>query len=199
MTAVGVRQPPGYQRPQKRTVLYWSERAGAWWPGVGRRCPACSGVLYAVPPTVETRHGLTPGRVACLLCEREWADVLDVRRPVLTAADLAPEHRGRPPTSAAPKPRKPRLPRRCPDCRARPISQKAERCLDCSRRHREERAMCTRLMLALSDGRPWTVCALCDLLGTTPGALRHVIRKARLRGCAIRLAPRRSYVLAAAS
>lgn len=198
MTGLNVRNDRRNQRPVDRPVVYWSERRGTWWTGVGRRCPACNGALYAVPPVAETRHGVTPGRIACLLCGREAADVLDVRPPVLTAADLAPAPRGRPPKDedAAPPKRTRKL---CPDCGVVRLSQRAVRCLDCSRRRREERAMTTRAVLALSDGRPWSAVALCELLGATPGTLRHVIRKARLRGCVIRRAARRSYVLEMAS
>lgn len=197
MTTVGVLQPRGHQRPQDRPILYWSERRGSWWPGVSRRCPVCQGALYGTPPTMSTWQGVTPGRIACQMCGRDWADVLDVRRRTPTPAELARE--GAPKRGRPPKDKPITLPKRarklCPDCGTVRLSQKAARCLGCRRRAREEGALSARLVLALSDHRPWSVSALCVLLGITPASLRHVIRRARLRGCVIRRAAKRSYVM----
>lgn len=171
MTAVNVQNPPGRQRPIDRPVLYWSERIGAWWKDIKRRCPACRGALYAVPP------GVTPGRIACLLCEREWADVLDVRRQTPTPGELAePERRGRPPK---PLP----VPGRCVRCGSATLSERRPRCAACVLADaRGGTANANRVLALLRDGRLRRRTEVCDTLAVTPESLQKAINALRRRG-----------------
>ncbi len=177
MSAANVQNPPGRQRPVDRPVLYWSERQSGWWPGVGRRCPACRGTLYATPPVVATRQGMTPGRVACLLCEREWADVLEVRRANPTPGELMA---GEPKPVPLPKPSP--VPGRCVRCGGPTLSERRPRCAACVLADaRGGTTNANRLLALLRDGRIRQRSEVCDTLAITPESLQKSINALRRR------------------
>lgn len=89
MSAIRLSQhPKGYTEPARLNVVEYRALLGRTLP----RCTACGGDLCVMPPE------LTPGRVVCGLCSREYAEVVDrlpYREP-LTGEDARPK-RGRPP------------------------------------------------------------------------------------------------------
>lgn len=171
MTALVVRQDWRNQHPLTPQVVYWSERVGGWWGGMPTRCGACRGALFATPP-----DAYAPGQIACGMCGRETADVLYQRPPVIT-----PEQFKALPTPPRGRPKR-RGPNVCAGCCQVRVDKGTLRCAPCSRKHRDAAALTTRLLMALSDGRPKHRRVLCELLNVELPSLRQAIKKGRMRG-----------------
>ncbi len=84
MSRYANRPAPQHQPPPERVVVSMEDLLKkGWWPNVARTCPDCGGRMGIDPPSYE------PGRIYCLFCSRETADVVAKIRPPEV---LEPEH-----------------------------------------------------------------------------------------------------------
>jgi uncharacterized protein YbaR (Trm112 family) len=174
------------------------------------RCGTCRARLHIEPPQDFA------GRLYCLPCGREYAQIVDRLPTPLSAlrSDETERRRGRPPKSVTepdsmavlctdcnvrhPKYQRVRCQpcivarthrrRLCPDCQTRWVSSRQrERCSPCGYAYRRTTSAAGRLVALLADGRWWRRGDLYKALRVTNQQLRTAIRRARAYGWDVRL------------
>jgi biotin operon repressor len=201
--------PHGYERPAG-LPRYTVKTIVAWLPRLTRLpCVACRGQLRAEWPIDFA------GRVVCLSCGREYAEIVDtLPTPLPPHLKEDRRRRGRPPQSLT-EPmdpsalcidcglRRPKYQRRrcgpcviarthrrhlCPDCQTRfASSPQCERCSPCAFAYRRNTSAAGRLIALLADGRQHGRDELYVVLRVSNQQLRSAIRRARADGYAIKL------------
>jgi hypothetical protein len=200
--------PQGYERPAG-LPRYTVKTIVALLPRLPRLlCVTCRGQLHVEWPTDFA------GRVYCLSCAREYAEIVDRMPTPLSMHLKEDQRRGRPPKSLTEqdlavcmdcKLRRPKYQRRrcqpctgmrasrhrnhlCPDCQTQMvIGHQNARCSSCASASRWAASLTGRLLVLLADRHAHHRSDLYEALGVSAPQLRQAIRRARAHGWTIKL------------